>query len=255
MADLEITPRGPGFAIGGGEYEGSQAATLADDVARGDFVLVLSAVDYVAAGNPTGAACPIVDVDAWTEVAYAATGGSGSQNMQVRAWLGQVTAAPTTPASRTVTVTQTGTSGQTVFARAYYGGSGNAVISRDGGASVTSDTTSPYTHASATASGTHDLLVIFYAAIRFIGTAPSLAGPSGMDGWGTNAGSGSYHNAHVATEHRTTSGATGTRNHTDTTGGSTVSFSGVGTRFLLRSQGEPDPTGPPPGQFMPFFGR
>ena len=253
MADLEIVPRGPGFATGAGQNTGRQSAVLADDVSAGDYVLALSSVDFVPATNPEAAECPIVPE--WTELAHGSDpeSGTGNRNMQIRAWLGRVATGPTTAASRTVTVTQSGESGQVVLARAYYGGSTNAVIEPDGPAAAIADRSSPFPHSSATATGSHDLLVVAFAAIRFVGGAPALAAPDGMTGW--SDGDGSYHTAQVCTEHRTAPGPTGTRAQTDISGGGSISLNGAGIRFLLRAQGDPDAAGPPPGQFLPLFGR
>lgn len=244
MADLDILMRGTAWNTVGGENAGSQSVAV-DDVALGDYVMAAASVDYVPATNPSSVSCPIIP--SWTELAYGTDPTSGSsRNMQVRVWLGRVTTAPTDLSSRTVTVTQTATSGQTIVARALYGGSSNAVIARDGTAAAIVDRATPYTHTTITPTGTRDLLVVFYAGIRFTSSGPTLVGPSGMTA--TGAAVGAYHRSILCTEQRTTNAATGTRDVTNTNVSGTALAGGTGVRFLLRSQGDLDPTGPEPGR-------
>lgn len=244
MADLDILMRGTTWNTVAGENAGSQSVTV-DDVEVGDYILAAASVDYVPATNPSSVSCPIVA--SWTELAYGTDPTTGStRNMQVRVWLGRVTTAPTTTASRTVNVTQTGTSGQTVIARGLYGGSSNATIARDGTAAAIADRATPFTHPTITPAGTRDLLLVFYAGIRFVSSGPTLVGPSGMTS--TGAAVGAYHRSILCIEQRTTNSATGTRDVTNTNVSGTALAGGTGVRFLLRSQGDLDPTGPEPGR-------
>lgn len=251
MADLEIIPRGSGFALGTIDAASPATAALADDLAAGDYVLVVASVDYLPAStNPGAPTCPVVS--SWAQVAAQADPASGTTIMTIKAWLGRVTSTPTTAASRTVSVTQSpAESGLGVAARGYYGGSPDAVIALDGSAAGIADRSTPYTHTAATASGTKDLFVIAHSGIRFTGSPPypNYAAVAGMEAWVT--GSSNYKRMQVCTEKRTSSGSTGTRSQT-VTGNTNALAGGAGFRFLLRSQGTEPPT-VSTNQFLPFF--
>lgn len=153
---------GPGRAV-------ARSVTLAsdDNTTEGDYLLVISSVDYQASlriSNTSG-------VDSWVQLAALNDG----YRMQSAAWLGQVT----TGGPRTVNV-QASDDSSALYLQVWTLDAAGGPITQDGNVTTATDERSPYQHSSITVAGGRSLLVCYHAGVQFSGTLNYGDAPPGM---------------------------------------------------------------------------